>query len=237
MVSIRQCQVGDLLAMQNANLTCLPENYQMKYYLYHFLTWPQLSFVAEDEKGHLVGYVLVKLDEENPKKGHITSLAVLRSHRKLGIATKLMKQAQKALVDVYDAECVTLHVRKSNRAAFSLYHEILQFKIQEIEKEYYGDLEDAYSMILHLKPESANKDSKDSKDTKDGKPTQQPAKPAAKGGKTAPAGKDKNSTSTTSTTTTASTSTTTTTTTTSTETTKPTSSPSKPAAKKKAKKK
>ncbi|KAN0035269.1 hypothetical protein ACTA71_004531 [Dictyostelium dimigraforme] len=153
MVSIRPCQIGDLMSMQNANLTCLPENYQMKYYLYHFLTWPQTSFVAEDDKGNVVGYVLAKIDENEPKRGHITSLAVLRSQRKLGIATKLMKQAEVALLEVYDADCVSLHVRKSNRAAFSLYHEVLKFKIDEIEKEYYGDKEDAYSMVLYLKPE------------------------------------------------------------------------------------
>ncbi|KAN0015455.1 hypothetical protein ACTFIU_008186 [Dictyostelium citrinum] len=153
MVSIRPCQIGDLMSMQNANLTCLPENYQMKYYLYHFLTWPQTSFVAEDDKGNVVGYVLAKIDENEPKRGHITSLAVLRSQRKLGIATKLMKQAEVALLEVYDADSVSLHVRKSNRAAFSLYHEVLKFKIDEIEKEYYGDKEDAYSMVLYLKPE------------------------------------------------------------------------------------
>jgi peptide alpha-N-acetyltransferase len=36
--------------MQNCNLFCLPENYQMKYYLYHILSWPQLLMVAEDGK-------------------------------------------------------------------------------------------------------------------------------------------------------------------------------------------
>ncbi len=47
--------------MQHCNLLCLPENYQMKYYLYHALSWPQLSYVAEDEKGRVVGYVLAKM--------------------------------------------------------------------------------------------------------------------------------------------------------------------------------
>lgn len=28
---------------------------------YHSLTWPQLSYVAEDEKGRIIGYVLAKL--------------------------------------------------------------------------------------------------------------------------------------------------------------------------------
>lgn len=50
-LSIRQATVDDLLQMQTANLWCLPENYQMKYYMYHVLSWPQLLFVAEDHKG------------------------------------------------------------------------------------------------------------------------------------------------------------------------------------------
>lgn len=79
--------------MQNANLFCLPENYQLKYYFYHILSWPQLSYVAEDYKGEIVGYVLGKRDEEAPDQGHITSVAVLRSHRKMGLATKLMIQS------------------------------------------------------------------------------------------------------------------------------------------------
>jgi peptide alpha-N-acetyltransferase len=61
MVSIRPATTGDLLAIQNANLHCLPENYQLKYYMYHALTWPQLSYVAEDADGRIVGYVLAKM--------------------------------------------------------------------------------------------------------------------------------------------------------------------------------
>ena len=47
--------------MQHCNLLCLPENYQMKYYFYHALSWPQLSYCAEDEHGKVVGYVLAKM--------------------------------------------------------------------------------------------------------------------------------------------------------------------------------
>lgn len=67
--------------MQHCNLLCLPENYQNKYYMYHGLSWPQvnlnrnilinyfkynthllqLSYVAEDESGKIVGYVLAKM--------------------------------------------------------------------------------------------------------------------------------------------------------------------------------
>lgn len=36
-------QPEDLMNMQHCNLLCLPENYQMKYYFYHGLSWPQVS--------------------------------------------------------------------------------------------------------------------------------------------------------------------------------------------------
>ena len=71
MVSIRQATVHDLLQIQTTNLWCLPENYQMKYYFYHLLSWPQLLWVAEDFDGTIVGYVLAKMeeDESQPKHG------------------------------------------------------------------------------------------------------------------------------------------------------------------------
>eukprot|EP00833_Pecoramyces_ruminatium_P017593 jgi/Orpsp1_1/1191625/evm.model.d7180000087419.1 len=67
----------------------------MKYYIYHEVTWPQLSFVAEDHQGRIVGYVLAKMEEDQsePPHGHITSLSVLRSYRRLGLASRLMAQS------------------------------------------------------------------------------------------------------------------------------------------------
>lgn len=91
-------QIDDLLGMQNCNLHNLPENYTLRYYLYHALTWPQLSYVAEDEKGRIVGYILGKMEEEPADgipHGHVTSISVLRSYRRLGLANKLMKQSRK----------------------------------------------------------------------------------------------------------------------------------------------
>jgi N-alpha-acetyltransferase 10/11 len=53
--------------------------------------------------------------------------------------------------EVFDAEYVSLHVRKSNRAAFHLYKETLQYDINDVEKEYYADGEDAYDMRCYFK--------------------------------------------------------------------------------------
>ncbi|KAG7096764.1 N-terminal acetyltransferase A complex catalytic subunit ard1 [Marasmius oreades] len=153
-MNIRRARVEDLMGMQACNLQNLPENYTMRYYLYHILTWPSLSYVAEDQ-GRIVGYILAKMEEEPAEgehaHGHVTSISVLRSYRRLGLAKKLMIQSQEVMTTVYRAAYVSLHVRKSNRAALSLYRDTLGFTVKDIEKGYYADGEDAYAMQLSLK--------------------------------------------------------------------------------------
>merc|ERR1712207_98274 len=50
------------------------------------------------------------------------------------------------MVECFKAEHVSLHVRYTNRAAFTLYSQTLGFEIHDIEKGYYADKEDAYDM-------------------------------------------------------------------------------------------
>lgn len=128
----------------------------MKYYLYHALSWPSLLYVAEADDGKIVGYVMAKMedDEEKDKEGgihgHITSISVLRSHRKLGIATKLMRASQYAMKTIYSAEYCSLHVRQTNRAAIALYKDVLNFEVMSVDEKYYADGEDALDMRLYF---------------------------------------------------------------------------------------
>ncbi|KAJ5762022.1 uncharacterized protein N7511_005404 [Penicillium nucicola] len=167
----------DLLpSIQTCNITNLPENYFLKYYLYHALTWPQLSFVAvvrpragykastgpggaglagdvSGEYPKVVGYVLAKMEEEptdGKQHGHITSLSVMRTHRRLGIAERLMRMSQRAMAESHRANFVSLHVRVSNVAALRLYRDTLGFEVEKVESGYYADGEDAYAMHLNL---------------------------------------------------------------------------------------
>ncbi|KAI0134708.1 acetyltransferase [Xylariales sp. AK1849] len=161
-MDIRLLRSSDIPLIQHANLENLPENYFMKYYLYHALSWPQLSFVAVDvsrpkktpyDYPKIVGYVLAKMEEEptdGVQHGHITSLSVMRTHRRLGIAEKLMRQSQLAMVETFGAQYVSLHVRVSNKAAIHLYSKTLGFDREKTEAEYYADGEDAYCMKLDL---------------------------------------------------------------------------------------
>jgi len=119
----------------------------MKYYFYHMLSWPQLPHVAQEYSGKIVGYVLAKMEEDTDEiHGHITSLAVARTHRKLGIASKLMRASIAVMEECFNAEYVSLHVRYTNRAAVTLYSQTLGFEKHDIEKGYYADKEDAYDM-------------------------------------------------------------------------------------------
>ena len=127
-MNIRKAEPADLLNMQNCNVHCMPENYMIRYYFYHGLSWPQLSYVAEDRRGNMAGYVLAKMEEDEPKEpahGHVTSLAVKRRYRRFGLASKLMAHAFLAMVECFDARYVSLHVRVSNRAALRLYVQLI----------------------------------------------------------------------------------------------------------------
>jgi ribosomal protein S18 acetylase RimI-like enzyme len=96
--------------------------------------------------------LIANMDEDTslPPHGHVTSISVLRSYRRLGIANKLMLQSQSAMKETYKAQYISLHVRKSNRAALGLYRDTLGFTMKDIEKSYYADGEDAYYMSCRL---------------------------------------------------------------------------------------
>lgn len=152
MISIRPGKMLDLLGIQDCNISCLPENYTFKYYYYHFLNWPDLIYIAEDTTTKkIVGYVLGKIDEEGDsglkqKKGHITSLSVLRDYRRFGIAKRLMIATHRAMKGVFRLDLVTLHVRESNDAALYLYRDGLGYEVLKIDDKYYADDENAFFM-------------------------------------------------------------------------------------------
>jgi hypothetical protein len=100
MVCIRQATVHDLLQMQTTNLWCLPENYQMKYYFYHLLSWPQLLWVAEDFDGKIVGYVLAKMEEDDrqPKHGELSFKKKVLNTQAYFVANQLLSRAHKNML-------------------------------------------------------------------------------------------------------------------------------------------
>ena len=53
---------------------------------------------------------------------------------------------ERAMVESFGAQYVSLHVRMSNIAALRLYRDTLGFKNERVEAKYYADGEDALDM-------------------------------------------------------------------------------------------
>ncbi|KAF6005299.1 hypothetical protein F1559_004152 [Cyanidiococcus yangmingshanensis] len=162
MVTIRRATPADLLAMQHCNLQCLPENYQIKYYMYHLLSWPHLLYVAEESDGTVVGYVLAKMEESAGTSDASAGVSSSTGSNQAaptrhGHITGLMQIAHETMREEYKVTYVSLHVRVSNQAAQHLYKDSLGYQIHATEVRYYADGEDAYDMRLWFVPSRSRK--------------------------------------------------------------------------------
>lgn len=83
--------------------------------------------------------------------GHVTSLAVLSSYRRLGLGKVLMDTLHNAMASSYRANAVGLHVRVSNEPAAALYKHGMGYEVTDVVGGYYKDGEDAYFMKKELR--------------------------------------------------------------------------------------
>ncbi len=98
--------------------------------------------------------------------GHVTSLAVLPTFRRKGLAAKLMKQLHFHMQEGHDADGVGLHVRVSNVAARRLYCEGMGYGVVDVIRGYYQDGEDAFFMRKNfVKTETHSLEDVDGTDT------------------------------------------------------------------------
>ena len=59
---IRLATIEDIPYIDKCNVDNLPENYDYMFFKNHILKWPNLSLVATDDNGQLVGYTLGKAE-------------------------------------------------------------------------------------------------------------------------------------------------------------------------------
>lgn len=104
--------------------------------------------VAEDERGDIIAYggAWIILDE-----GHVTNVAVARTHRGKGIGRALMLALMQYAANL-GAAYLTLEVRRSNAVAQRLYRS-LGFVELGVRKHYYEDNgEDALLLVCDRLP-------------------------------------------------------------------------------------
>ena len=143
---IRKALSSDIDAIDKCNRIVLPENYDRKTYESLFEFEGFVSFVVEEDD-KIVGYVMAFLDKDSKKKiiGHIMSIGILKDYRRRGYGRKLLELAENDLKERFKIKCITLHVRKKNKAAYKLYCKMHYGRIKKV-KDYYEDNEDAYLM-------------------------------------------------------------------------------------------
>ncbi|KAH7928457.1 acyl-CoA N-acyltransferase [Leucogyrophana mollusca] len=153
MIGIRTARADDATQMQSCGLQSLPEDELAGPWAESIMAWPSVSTLAEDEDERIVGYALGVIKgpagSEGGVHGPIRSLSVLNSHRRQGLARRLLASTLGAMVDAYGASHATLRVRKSNGAARALY-ESLGFVILEETDYFYADGESCIMMIAPL---------------------------------------------------------------------------------------
>jgi ribosomal-protein-alanine N-acetyltransferase len=87
-----------------------------------------------------------KNTEQNTQtNAHINSIAVMSKHRRRGLGTHLLKEAEKSLIENYNIKSLSLNVRVTNEQAQSLYTKE-GFKIIDTVKGYYFGTVDSYTM-------------------------------------------------------------------------------------------
>lgn len=106
------------------------------------------ALVAEDG-GEVLGVALC-LYSEGRAEGRVASMAVLKEHRRKGIATRLLEKAESAL-EKKGARTFELEVDVENEPAISLYSKH-GYSLRAIIRDYYGSGRHAYVMEKTLAP-------------------------------------------------------------------------------------
>ncbi len=149
---VRRMRLADLPCVMRIERACFrSEGYGLGTFLAHLLRDHRGAFVAENEQGEVVGYVLVRLSHSwrRPRRGGITSIGVVPIHRRQGFGRKLLEAALEHLRE-HRANEADLEVRVTNAAALSLYRSV-GFRCSERLPDYYGHNGDGMRMVLDLR--------------------------------------------------------------------------------------
>ena len=152
-VIIRKATMDDAQGMMLVNESELPENYPLDVWQSVLFDPQHASFVACNEKGDIIGYILTTVEFSFlsfTREAHVASFAVLNMYRGRGIGSRLMEASLDVVKSERKIHTCHLNVRIDNDDAKRLY-ERHGFVVVNTKKGYYSDDTDAYIMRSYLR--------------------------------------------------------------------------------------
>ncbi|TIA91569.1 hypothetical protein E3P99_00983 [Wallemia hederae] len=135
MTTIKAFKSTDILSFNKINLDYWTETYSISFYQQYLIKWPDLCISLTHPDSSLMGYLFGKIEGRGmDHHGHVTALSISPTHRKIGLASQLMKQFEHLSSILSPTYFIDLRV-----------------------VGYYGDQEDAYDMRKAL-PRDVNKE-------------------------------------------------------------------------------
>ncbi|KAF2102225.1 acyl-CoA N-acyltransferase [Rhizodiscina lignyota] len=131
----------------------LSEPYSIYVYRYFLNQWPQLCFMALDEKPpHPIRAVIVSKLEHHRSgtyRGYIAMLATSSTHRRRGIGSHLVSLVISAM-QARGADEVVLETETSNSASLKLYERLGFLRSKRLHR-YYLNGSTAFRLLLYLR--------------------------------------------------------------------------------------
>ena len=146
LITYRNATVGDAHNLDKLNQENLPENYDIKDWIFVLENYNSYCYVAE-HNGVIVGYCICIPNTDHRKVATIASIAVNKRYRSNGVGKVLLIKSILAIKRKDKSYIITLNCRHSNEAALNLYKK-LNFTIENtIEHYYQHPTEHAYVLI------------------------------------------------------------------------------------------
>jgi ribosomal protein S18 acetylase RimI-like enzyme len=141
-ITYRAATGDDINSLWEIDQLCFSSEmaYPADIFYFHLLVNRDPSFVALDEKGKIVGFIMTSM--EAPKTGVIITIDVMKNRRGKGTGTKLMALAEEAL-KARGAKKIVLQTAVDNAVAIKFY-EKLGYKQMERIPDYYHAGKDAF---------------------------------------------------------------------------------------------
>jgi len=129
---------------------CFDDPYPIEF-LEHLIKTESSRFLIATQAGRIVAYAVATA---SGREGHVVSVVVDPTHRRMGIGAGLLASVTCKLVEA-GVDGIHLEVRKGNRSAILFYERMGFQRFSEI-KRYYPDGEDA--LVLTRPVESSHSD-------------------------------------------------------------------------------